>query len=318
MTWLQRASIGEGVAKGLNYLHTLRGQPLIHGDVKSANVLLDSQFEPKLGDFGLAKQLVASSQQGMYTHLTVTSVHGTSVYLPHEYLRSKKLSSAVDVYSYGIVMLEMATGRRAYDGKRLLIDLVDDEIEESGCSETEGPTRFMDLRLIDDSNGLIWFPSLIKLGRDCANRLKNKRPTMRFVLEYYQQFRTKDKIRKISVTPTACSPLARSPQDVELKTPLELQLWYDMVRKEAGNKLIPSTVCPTIGSSATGNSSTDCRLNMISLNKQSNNPADICEERNSSELVEPIIPLITELGIQSEESINSSECSISSNLDKTS
>lgn len=132
LTWIQRAKIGEGVARALNFLHTLKGNPFVHGDVKSANILLDAVFEPKLGDFGLARKVEKRGGNGkkddsLYTHCTVSSVNGTSVYLPSEYLRNKMLSPAVDVYSYGIVILEMATGRRAYDGKRLLINSVEDE-----------------------------------------------------------------------------------------------------------------------------------------------------------------------------------------------
>lgn len=133
LTWIQRAKIGEGVARALNFLHTLKGNPFVHGDVKSANILLDAVFEPKLGDFGLARKVEkrgggqSKNDTSLYTHCTVSSVNGTSVYLPSEYLRNKMLSPAVDVYSYGIVILEMATGRRAYDGKRLLIHSVEDE-----------------------------------------------------------------------------------------------------------------------------------------------------------------------------------------------
>src|SRR5699024_4649880 len=57
LTWLQRAKIGEGIARALNFLHTLKGNPFVHGDVKSANILLDAVFEPKLGDFGLARKV---------------------------------------------------------------------------------------------------------------------------------------------------------------------------------------------------------------------------------------------------------------------
>lgn len=104
-----------------------------------------------LGDFGLAKYLQDyqnqhnqpqqstalnpdCSKSGLrknVTHVTVSSVHGTVAYLPPEYLRSKILSTAVDVYSYGIVLLEMLTGCRAFDGKSLLLDRVIDELEDA-------------------------------------------------------------------------------------------------------------------------------------------------------------------------------------------
>lgn len=192
LTWTQRALIGEGVAKGLFYLHTLRDKPLVHGDVKSANVLLDSQFVPKLGDFGLARQVFRGKnpQTEPCTSCTVSSIHGTSVYLPPEYLRHKILSPAVDVYSYGIVLLEMATGKRAYDGKRLLIDLVQDE--QPSMAKGEISYSLKDPKLADDTQSdlKIWFELLIKLGLVCAHKIKRKRPDMGHILNRFIEFRT--------------------------------------------------------------------------------------------------------------------------------
>lgn len=189
LSWLQRAVIGEGVAKGLYYLHTLRDKPLVHGDVKSANVLLDSTMEPKLGDFGLARQVFKGKQSELCTHCTVSSIHGTSVYLPPEYLRHKILSPGVDVYSYGIVLLEMATGKRAYDGKRLLIDLVEDETKS--MSKGEISFSLKDSRLADDTQNelKIWFELLIKMGLQCAHRIKKKRLDMGQVLAKFAEFK---------------------------------------------------------------------------------------------------------------------------------
>ena len=191
LTWDQRALIGEGVAKGLYYLHTVRKKPLVHGDVKSANVLLDAQMVPKLGDFGLARQVLKSKNQQteFATSCTVSSIHGTSVYLPPEYLRHKILSPAVDVYSYGIVLLEMGTGRRAYDGKRLLIDYVNDEMD----STPEGQISYSlkDPKLVNETEIelKIWYELLILLGQKCAHKIKNKRPDMGQILERFASFR---------------------------------------------------------------------------------------------------------------------------------
>ena len=312
LTWEQRANIGEGIAKGLNYLHTLKGKPLVHGDVKSANVLLDAQFEPKLGDFGLSRMISGLDKKGVYTHVTVTQVHGTSVYLPAEYLRQKILSPAVDTYSYGIVVLEMATGRRAFDGKKLLIDLVDDELKAGETDSTrEGGIKLKDPRMSlnpTEEASNVWFHSLITLGTDCANKVKKKRPNMNQVLDFFAQCKTRDRVRRISVesckqsSPSQC-PL---PDEAELKTPLELQLWYDMVKKEAPSP--DSTVCPTFGSGGTRHLTDHSRFDTDSSMHSSviqNDSASIYEDVVPS--IPPIdvdgdeaaamIPLITELGI---------------------
>lgn len=199
LSWRQRASIAEDVAKALFYLHTLRLKPLVHGDVKSANILLDSQFVAKLGDFGLARQMnkandnssstTMSQTSRNSTHCTVTSIHGTSVYLPPEYLRHRNLSPAVDVYSYGIVLLEMGTGCRAYDGKRLLLEIVEEETSSLAVGQIS--YKLKDPRLADCSSQLelkIWLELLIKLGLYCAHRIKRKRPSMEAVLQHLALF----------------------------------------------------------------------------------------------------------------------------------
>jgi hypothetical protein len=139
------------------------------------------------------------------------------------------------------------------------------------------------------------------LGTDCAHRLKKKRPDMSLVLDYYHQCRTRDRIRRLSMESAAPST---SPQNADLKTPLELQLWYDMVRTD-GNRPPDSTVCPTIGSTAL-----DVSENTVTISVPSNAYGllqDPCPEDSSSaphgdgdDDVSPIIPLITELGVNSD------------------
>ncbi|KAL9890523.1 serine/threonine-protein kinase pelle [Glossina fuscipes fuscipes] len=114
LTWEQRISICLGSARGINFLHTFRNKPLIHGDIKPANVLLDQCLQPKIGDFGLARE----GPNDINSAVEVTQVFGTRPYLPPEFLNSRKLSTKVDTYSFGVVLLEVFTGMRVYDSHR--------------------------------------------------------------------------------------------------------------------------------------------------------------------------------------------------------
>ncbi|KOX69995.1 Serine/threonine-protein kinase pelle [Melipona quadrifasciata] len=114
LSWIQRHEIAKGIACGLQYLHTVGEKPLIHGDIKSANILLDKNLEPRIGDFGLAREGLERDS------MKVSKIHGTRPYLPEEFLHGRKLSTKIDTYSYGIVLFELATGLSAYDESRTL------------------------------------------------------------------------------------------------------------------------------------------------------------------------------------------------------
>ncbi len=105
LTWEQRSNVARGTAKGLVHLHALE-PPIIHGDIKSGNILLDRHFEPRIGDFGLARGGAKDE-----THRIVTTVKGTQAYLPEDYIRSKELAPAVDTFCYGILMFELVCGK---------------------------------------------------------------------------------------------------------------------------------------------------------------------------------------------------------------
>lgn len=101
-----------GTALGLQYLHTyIEGKPLIHGDIKPANILLDPCGAPKIGDFGLVRE-------GSIESTEVSSVYGTRFYLPMEFLEKKSLSTKIDTYSFGVVLFELYTGLKVYDKNR--------------------------------------------------------------------------------------------------------------------------------------------------------------------------------------------------------
>ncbi|KAK2985312.1 hypothetical protein RJ640_024308 [Escallonia rubra] len=116
MGWSTRLRIALGSAKGLAYIHEDCHPKIIHRDIKAANILLDFNFEVKVGDFGLAKFTSDAA-----THIS-TRVMGTFGYLAPEYAASGQLTEKSDVFSFGVMLLEMITGRRPYDKHQTSMD----------------------------------------------------------------------------------------------------------------------------------------------------------------------------------------------------
>ncbi|XP_052150445.1 proline-rich receptor-like protein kinase PERK4 [Oryza glaberrima] len=120
MAWPTRLAIALGSAKGLAYLHEDCHPRIIHRDIKAANILLDENFDAKVADFGLAKLTTDTN-----THVS-TRVMGTFGYLAPEYASSGKLTDKSDVFSFGVMLLELITGRRPVDPTNYMEDsLVD-------------------------------------------------------------------------------------------------------------------------------------------------------------------------------------------------
>lgn len=113
LDWKTRLRIALEAAKGLEYLHEHVNPPVIHRDLKSSNILLDKNFHAKVSDFGLAK--LGSDKAGGHVS---TRVLGTQGYVAPEYALTGHLTTKSDVYSYGVVLLELLTGRVPVDMKR--------------------------------------------------------------------------------------------------------------------------------------------------------------------------------------------------------
>ncbi|TVU00807.1 hypothetical protein EJB05_53754, partial [Eragrostis curvula] len=116
MDWPTRVRIAAGSARGLAYLHEDCHPRIIHRDIKSSNILLDDQFEAQVADFGLARLA-----ENDVTHVS-TRVMGTFGYLAPEYASTGKLTEKSDVFSFGVVLLELITGRKPVDSSRPLGD----------------------------------------------------------------------------------------------------------------------------------------------------------------------------------------------------
>lgn len=106
--WVSRYNIAVGVAQGLAYLHHDCYPPVIHRDIKSNNILLDANLEARIADFGLAKMMIRKNE-------TFSMVAGSYGYIAPEYGYTLKVDEKSDIYSYGVVLLELLTGKRPLD-----------------------------------------------------------------------------------------------------------------------------------------------------------------------------------------------------------
>ncbi|KAM7527461.1 hypothetical protein LguiB_030871 [Lonicera macranthoides] len=109
LTWKQRVAIGLDVARGIEYLHSLAQQSFIHRDLKPSNILLGDDMRGKVSDFGLVK----NAPDGKYS--VETRLAGTFGYLAPEYAATGRVTTKVDVFAFGVVLMEMITGRKALD-----------------------------------------------------------------------------------------------------------------------------------------------------------------------------------------------------------
>ncbi|KAL2482061.1 G-type lectin S-receptor-like serine/threonine-protein kinase [Forsythia ovata] len=111
LDWKKRYQIVSGIARGLLYLHEEAPERIIHRDIKASNILLDEQLNPKISDFGLARLF-----PGEDTHLNTFKISGTHGYMAPEYAIRGYLSVKTDVFSFGILVLEIVSGRKNHDG----------------------------------------------------------------------------------------------------------------------------------------------------------------------------------------------------------
>ncbi|KAL9230479.1 hypothetical protein vseg_005824 [Gypsophila vaccaria] len=166
LDWDTRLKIGLGAAQGLAYLHHDCSPRIIHRDVKSSNILLDKDFEAHLTDFGIAKSICPSK-----TH-TSTYVMGTIGYIDPEYARTSRLTEKSDVYSYGVVLLELLTGRKAVDNESNLHHLILSKTENNAVMET------VDSEITATCKDLGAIKKVFQLALLCTKKQPGDRPTM--------------------------------------------------------------------------------------------------------------------------------------------
>ncbi|KAB2612830.1 proline-rich receptor-like protein kinase PERK1 [Pyrus ussuriensis x Pyrus communis] len=174
MDWQTRLKIAVGSAKGLAYLHEDCQPKIIHRDIKAANILLDHHFEAKVADFGLAKLALDTD-----THVS-TRVMGTFGYLAPEYASSGKLTEKSDVFSFGVVLLELITGRQPIDKTQTFTD--DSMVEWARpllaeALETGKFDALVDVRLQNDYN-TSEMACMLACAAACVRHSARRRPRM--------------------------------------------------------------------------------------------------------------------------------------------
>ncbi|KAF3776434.1 Calmodulin-binding receptor-like cytoplasmic kinase 3 [Nymphaea thermarum] len=171
LDFAQRLEISIDVAHALTYLHVYSGKPIIHCDIKSSNILLTENLRAKVADFGFARAGPTNEDE---THIS-TKVKGTAGYLDPEYVKTYRLTTKSDVFSYGILLLEIFSGRRPVEvnrpaneritvrwafqlfNERKLLDILDPSLESPGPEILHG---------------------LFRLAFNCAAPIRSDRPTM--------------------------------------------------------------------------------------------------------------------------------------------
>ncbi|WOH11065.1 hypothetical protein DCAR_0830544 [Daucus carota subsp. sativus] len=184
--WKERFKVALGTAKGLAYLHDECLEWVIHCDVKPENILLDSEFEPKIADFGLAKL----SQRGM-PNSEFSRIRGTKGYMAPEWALNLPITAKVDVYSYGVVVLEIVKGIRLSNW------VVDDDIQEPEaelarfvrlvkrkilCGDASWLEETVDPRL-QGSYSKDQAKKLVEIGLSCVEEDRYRRPSMATVVQ---------------------------------------------------------------------------------------------------------------------------------------
>ncbi|CAN6804895.1 unnamed protein product [Brassica oleracea] len=174
LNWKQRIAIIKGVASALFFLHDDWEQVVIHRDIKASNVILDAEYNGRLGDFGLARLC------GHGTDLQTTRVAGTWGYLAPDLMRTGKATTATDVFAFGVLLLEVACGRRPIEidyESVLLVDWVFEFWNAGNILDAKDPSlgTEYDQREVE---------MVLKLGLLCSHSNPQARPTMRQVLHY--------------------------------------------------------------------------------------------------------------------------------------
>ncbi|CAO2826345.1 unnamed protein product [Amaranthus hypochondriacus] len=178
LSWKQRFDIALGIARGMTYLHEECRDCIVHCDLKPENILLDDYYSAKVSDFGLAKLINPKDHR----YRTLTSVRGTRGYLAPEWIANHPITSKSDVFSFGMVLLEIVSGRRNFDvcnetnGKRFSIWAYE-EFEKGNVKS------IVDTKLGDCDVDMDQVMRAIQVSFWCIQKTATQRPMMGKVVQ---------------------------------------------------------------------------------------------------------------------------------------
>ncbi|XP_039000789.1 MDIS1-interacting receptor like kinase 1-like [Hibiscus syriacus] len=172
--WVSRYNVALGVAQGLAYLHHDCHPPVIHRDIKSKNILLDANLEARIADFGLARMMVRKNE-------TVSMVAGSYGYIAPEYGYTLKVDEKIDIYSFGVVLLELLTGKRPLDsefGESVnIVDWIRRKVGDNKALEEALDRNLGNCKHIQEEMLLV-----VRIALLCTAKHPKDRPSMRDVI----------------------------------------------------------------------------------------------------------------------------------------
>ncbi|KAM3195603.1 hypothetical protein ACQJBY_071637 [Aegilops geniculata] len=177
-----RLRVAQESAEALSYLHLSMNRPIVHGDVKSMNILLDDNYMAKVTDFGASRMLPKDEVQFM------TLVQGTMGYLDPEYLQERQLTEKSDVYSFGVVLLELITGKTAiyHDGPKEGKSLASSFLLAMKNGSLDG---ILDTSMVGDGMEML-LGEVAELARVCLSARGEERPSMTEVADKLKAMRS--------------------------------------------------------------------------------------------------------------------------------
>ncbi|KAM0995744.1 hypothetical protein ACFX2C_005839 [Malus domestica] len=181
LDWAARKKIAIGSARGLAFLHHSCIPHIIHRDMKSSNVLLDENFEARVSDFGMARLVNA-----LDTHLSVSTLAGTPGYVPPEYYQSFRCTTKGDVYSYGVILLELLSGKRPIDPSAF----GDDNNLVGWAKQLQREKRWneiLDAELLTQISGEAELYQYLRIAFECLDDRPFRRPNMIQVMAMFKE-----------------------------------------------------------------------------------------------------------------------------------